>query len=592
MFELFSLAGRVEKVAAGRNHTLVLKENGSVWSAGGNYDGQTGAGWNPKYETLTQVSGLGGISDISAGDDHSIALGNNGYVYIWGNNYYGQLGNGHYGYGNYNVVPMPVWYPFSGAYSVEAAGYKSFVYTQAGIYAFGDASFGQLGGGLNDIFQTYPVLLPNPILQIGSNAYNLSKITAGYAHCIGLSDDKALSWGANWSGMLGDGSTIARANPVIISGSSSIIDVASGNYHSLAIDSGNNLWAWGSNWAGQLGIGTATNATLPTLVNSIYSFTEVSAGHDFTLVLKNDGTVAAFGSNTYGQLGLGDTVDRLTPVTIPGLNNIVQISAGGNHAVALDIFGNIWAWGCNQFGQLGLPSSEYLYSDTPVLIAEETTDTAIYWRPSEGPLQLSRSAVNSNSGYHTIKYTVVPEESVIANLEISGEDIHYHLNIENIKSLAYGHIMGTPSSDLFKAMADSRYTINIQLHTIGDFSFELTLSAVEALLDSEIALDLVNNETCMFTIRADNVSSFTNKTYKLTYNHRSLQLLDFAAQTLQPVTTVGAVSGTSLTIISHRNGELIFTVNKAIPGGFTWSGTLTVLRFKALATGVTFVRVV
>ena len=86
----------------------------------------------PIYETLSLIVGLTEIVDIAAGADHCVALDAYGTVYTWGNNYYGQLGNGLYGYGYYELIPMPVWIP--DAVAVWAAGYKSFAYTPNDVY--------------------------------------------------------------------------------------------------------------------------------------------------------------------------------------------------------------------------------------------------------------------------------------------------------------------------------------------------------------------------------------------------------------------------------------------------------------------------
>ena len=93
----------------------------------------------------------------------------------------------------------------------------------------------------------------------------------------------------------------------------------------------------------------------------------------------------------------------------------------------------------------------------------------------------------------------------------------------------------------------------------------------------------------MIAISSDGIQSHAASHYVLTYDAAALQLLDFAAQTPQPDTAPGPVPGTPLAITSHGGGELEFTAGIEVPPGSAWSGTLTLLRFKALATGVTAV---
>jgi len=65
--------------------------------------------------------------------------------------------------------------------------------------------------------------------------------------------------------MVGDGTTTDRHTRVRIK--EDVIDVATGEFHTLAVQSDGNLWSWGGNSAGQLGIGDSSRrSTNPTRV--------------------------------------------------------------------------------------------------------------------------------------------------------------------------------------------------------------------------------------------------------------------------------------------------------------------------------------
>ena len=83
-----------EQVEANGDFTLVLKEDGSVWSLGDNSNGQLGDGTTKARKKLKKIEGLTDIVLISTGTAHAFALKNDGSVYAWGQNTYGQLGDG------------------------------------------------------------------------------------------------------------------------------------------------------------------------------------------------------------------------------------------------------------------------------------------------------------------------------------------------------------------------------------------------------------------------------------------------------------------------------------------------------------------
>lgn len=94
--------GRLTSVAAiagGTYHSLALKGDGTVWAWGRNFSGQLGNNDNIGASVPVQVVGAGGtgsltdVAAIAGGSDHSLALKDDGTVWAWGGNLNGQLGN-------------------------------------------------------------------------------------------------------------------------------------------------------------------------------------------------------------------------------------------------------------------------------------------------------------------------------------------------------------------------------------------------------------------------------------------------------------------------------------------------------------------
>src|SRR5215207_9037940 len=84
---------------------------------------------------------------------------------------------------------------------------------------------------------------------------------------------------------------------------------------------GRRLLAWGANGTGQLGDNSTLQRNLPTPVTSTgvlagKTILSVAGGGSHTLALCSDGTVAAWGENTSGQLGDNSNTRRLVPVLV------------------------------------------------------------------------------------------------------------------------------------------------------------------------------------------------------------------------------------------------------------------------------------
>jgi alpha-tubulin suppressor-like RCC1 family protein len=82
----------VTAIAAGSEHCLALKNDGTVVEWGTNLYNQLG---NPDMlftSVPTTVQGLKGVTAISAGWAHNIVLLTNGTAWLWGNNEVNELG--------------------------------------------------------------------------------------------------------------------------------------------------------------------------------------------------------------------------------------------------------------------------------------------------------------------------------------------------------------------------------------------------------------------------------------------------------------------------------------------------------------------
>jgi alpha-tubulin suppressor-like RCC1 family protein len=202
----------------------------------------------------------------------------------------------------------------------------------------------------------------------GTPVIQTSAVASGLFHTIALDGDGAVwTWGQNSQGQLGNGTITECHTPTRVGGLTGT-KIAGGYNHTLALKPDGSLWAWGLNSDGQLGNNSLTNNTTPVQVSVLSSVQAIAGGGAHSLAIESDGTVWAWGDNSYGQLGNGSIIGSNIPVQVLGLTGvIIPIAGGGSHSIAQKSDGTLWAWGLNGAGQLGNGSNNN--SSIPVQVS-------------------------------------------------------------------------------------------------------------------------------------------------------------------------------------------------------------------------------
>jgi alpha-tubulin suppressor-like RCC1 family protein len=233
-----------------------------------------------------------------------------------------------------------------------------------------------MGGklGIGDA-ATNRALAPVEVHGIGNVDYlnSVTAIMAGETHNMALKADGTLwSWGFNFIGELGNGTTNDAALPVQVGLGcnpplTNVTKLGGRTYFSLAVKADGSIWGWGMNWNGQMGNGTITptgpQVMTPVMVSNsqpggvVNNPVQVSCGYTYGVALLTNGTVWTWGTGNHGELGCGATLQSLVPVQVPGLSNVTAISSGWKHVLALRADGTVWSWGLNSHGELGDGSS-------------------------------------------------------------------------------------------------------------------------------------------------------------------------------------------------------------------------------------------
>ncbi len=428
----------------GNNDLMLLWPHTGLAAWGRNEYGQLGDNSRTNRNTPVGVEQSGvlvgkTIVQVARGNSHSLALCSDGTVAAWGYNGNGQLGDN-----STTTRRVPVAVNRAAGTSVLAG--KTVVTIAAGSYhslalcsdgtvaAWGYNDDGQLGNS-NTMNQSVPVAVdarPTSVLA----GKTVVSIAAGSSHNLALcSDGTLVAWGFNSSGQLGDNSTTTRRVPVAVNraaGTSvlagkTLVTIAAGSYHNLALCSDGTVAAWGLNSGGQLGDNSTTTRLVPVAVNrgagtsalAGKTVVALAAGSYHSLALCSDGTVGAWGSNADGQLGNNSTIDSHVPVgtwTISLAGRVVTaIAAGGGHSLVLCGAGTVGAWGSNNNGQLG--DNSETTSLMPVVVNVEAGTSVLSGRQASG------LAVSSQGFYSIAIYGMESPEIAVEVLEPSVTDL-------------------------------------------------------------------------------------------------------------------------------------------------------------------------
>ncbi len=342
-------------VAPGSEHTLALKQNGSLWSWG--YDGKgtctiainsatnrtinyakgaLGLGLDLLVTTWAETNGIGSTSEYvcndyiqpvtaptqigtatdwvtaAAGCDHSLAVKSDGSLWAWGQN---------------------AW--TKEVYAIDTNGEYDLIWTNF---------YGVLGLGASTLLAT------NTPTRVGADS-DWAKVAAGAACSFAIKTDGSLwAWGDNgyvwWPGLV----------------YSVYKDIAYTDNYAFAygrLGLGTNVMrtdvptrvGTDSNWTA-----IAVSMRNQTIVNQVSYMCQITDVNPQCLALKADGSLWAWG---YSWLDYDLDLYTVTahvqavPIRIGTDNDWVAISVGVWHCLALKADGSLWAWGANNYGQSG-----------------------------------------------------------------------------------------------------------------------------------------------------------------------------------------------------------------------------------------------
>ena len=264
------------KVAAGNNHFIALKSDGTAYTWGLNNCGQLGTGDTTNRLTMTPVKINGEVAtdiiDVAASTNHTVLLRKDGTVWAAGDNSYVLLG------------------------TKESGDKKEF--TQV--------------ADSNDTTE----YLQN-IIAIATSEYNSYALT---------SNGEVYAWGENWRGQIGDGTIVNTSyKPSKVQGISNVIQITSGESGLEMLKSDGTVWGIGYNGYGQLGTGNTTNQTKLTQVltaenTPITNAKHINTSNCATMITTQDNSLYVTGYSYSNSLFGASPTDKNDNLTLAEIN--------------------------------------------------------------------------------------------------------------------------------------------------------------------------------------------------------------------------------------------------------------------------------
>jgi len=322
----------IVSIVGGAGHTLILDNNGHVYSCGWNSKGQLGCSDDTLKFELIDILKEFKIVQISCGWDFSAAVSECGKLFVWGNNQYTQLGLSK----SITCTGIPsrlqVSQKLATGFRQISCGLRhmAVITKENGLLVAGTGSKGQLGLGDNYDDNSYLSICKVPDLE------DIKSIATGQHHTLALkTDGTVLAWGDNKYGQIGLNLDVPNGLvPSSILVDETLEEVHAGWTHSAALTNNGEIYIWGRNAYGQLGSQKGDTGK-PEKLAQLKDIQQLSLGSEHNLALSKDGKLFCWGWNEHGNCGTGNNKDVLKPKQIFAKRKVKYVAACTGHSFAI-----------------------------------------------------------------------------------------------------------------------------------------------------------------------------------------------------------------------------------------------------------------
>ncbi len=331
------------QVSAGFDHALALSSSGEVYVWGSNEYGQLGMEGNSAVLVPTKLESLSGqrIVSVAAGKQFSLALSENGKVYAWGNNASLQLGVDSATVGAQCAQPQEV-VALNSVFVIDiVADFSSAaaIASDGSVWLWGKNDSFQLGV---DSSQT---LLPQRLTKSNLPSSRTSAVAIGEKFITMLfANGTVASLGYNRYGQFANGLSAESGSAVLkfaTLGETEPLSVAVSANQTVVMDADGTLYTAGACLGSSEELSQLTLTEFP-IGNASERLTALmmDAGYVNGAVIAQDGTVWTWGENGSGQLGDGSSSPSASAVQVV-LENGTEFTVGTSpHVQSVALFVN------------------------------------------------------------------------------------------------------------------------------------------------------------------------------------------------------------------------------------------------------------
>ncbi|MCK9918147.1 Ig-like domain-containing protein, partial [Microbacteriaceae bacterium K1510] len=379
------------RLSAGGNHTLLVKEDGTAWAWGLNDNSQIGDGTKQNRTTPVESMLVITVQQLSSAPS-SVLLPT----------------------AQSKSLQITATYANGSTQDVTSQStYQSSDPTVATVDAAGVIS-GVAAGNATITVTYYDKTITVPV-QVTATTNTANRLSAGGNHTLLVKEDgTAWAWGLNDNSQLGDGTKQNRTTPVE---SMLVITV-----QQLASVPSTVLLPTAQSKSLQITATYANGSTQDVTSQSTYQ------SSDPTIATVNaagviSGVVA--GNATITVSYYGKTISVLVQVTTVE-NKAIRLSAGGNHTLLVKEDGTAWAWGLNDNSQLGDGTKQNRTTPVESMLVitvqqlASAPSTVLLPSAQSKNLQITATYANGSSQDVTSQSTYQSSDPTIATVNAAG----------------------------------------------------------------------------------------------------------------------------------------------------------------------------